>query len=404
MNNGKALAAEEPEPAVAGRGGGVLITLRGPSGSWRQHVVGPFVRIGSDPRCEVVLPSGPRVRLFIQATPCGLYCLGFAVRRATPVASGWLRDGQMLALDRSHQFSARSAAPNPNRNAVNPLPEQPAAVEPLELEITSLLDSFRTIRFRPRRRLTVISRQTLIWSSPDSRAAVVEPHCVLYWDDRQLWAIDLFGGAGLRVDGQPVDSTPVAAGHSVIVGSYCIRRPLPAGCNTATPPAQRGDGAQFRPLAGGRYPPGTLDYLHEPRFTAGDVLMPRKDDRSGLLTPAGADSSNKGANGSTKVKKTPDVTDGGANAGREGFAQDGNAGGQFKMPQHGAPIESEPIDEPWLFDRLLEQQTRSVFERRYRRMTVALAVGGSAVAIGTAALMHAVQHYDLAQWLRLTNG
>jgi len=284
----------------------LVVTLRGPKGKQVFTVEKPFARVGAHPQSEVVLPDGPAKRLFLHASDTGIFCLSLENTTAgRPAFTGWMSPRRAIAVGAyllTARFADDSSGAVRGRRGGGEERETPAAIEsgpgegdsgqehselggtgqadsghgdsglgdsgPLDsdqqempgtepvriatpagaqLELTNVKGRRQTVQLRLRRPLTIVGRE------PPSKLCLADTsisraHCILYWDDARLWAIDLFSANGMRIDGRPVEFGVVPPGSGLILGNILLKH-LSGTEGPATPPSD------WEPEAAGASPP-----------------------------------------------------------------------------------------------------------------------------------------------------
>ncbi len=115
----------------------MVVTRWGPNEKQVYRIEKPFVRIGRNPRSEVVLPDGAAKRLYLHGSAAGIYCLGLERRaQGDPSFSGWVQPRRRIVVG-TYQVSARFAdAPTLNEDTAPPQPAvTPGPLPQLELSM-----------------------------------------------------------------------------------------------------------------------------------------------------------------------------------------------------------------------------------------------------------------------------
>ena len=227
----------------------ILVTLQGPQGKHVHLIDKPFARVGAHPHSEIVLPDGPAKRFFLHASHTGIYCLSLEHNPlGRPSFNGWMSPRRAIAIG-TYQVNARfaddSAADRGTSGdceemgtgtALVPIPGEGVSAhrsvhgtEPVptssharpQLELTTVAGRRQTVQLRLRRPLTIVGRE------PPSKLCLADTsisraHCILYWDDARLWAIDLFSANGIRIDGRPVEFGIVSPGSGLVLGNILL--------------------------------------------------------------------------------------------------------------------------------------------------------------------------------------
>lgn len=249
----------------------LVVTLRGPQGKQVFTVEKPFARVGAHPQSEVVLPDGPAKRLFLHASDTGIYCISLEHTTAgRPAFTGWMSPRRAIAVGAyllTARFADDSSVADRGRRGGGEARATSAAIESgsgeggsgkehpelgdsslgdsgppdsgqqdmpdaepvrtatpagAQLELTNVKGRRQTVQLRLRRPLTIVGRE------PPSKLCLADTsisraHCILYWDDARLWAIDLFSANGIRIDGRPVEFGVVPPGSGLVLGNILLK-------------------------------------------------------------------------------------------------------------------------------------------------------------------------------------
>lgn len=211
-------ASGESAPSIGGlwQGRPMVVTVHETGGATTTVSVDkPFARVGRDRRAEVHL-GGPNVlpcQLYLHATDDGIYCLSLSA----DASSGWLTAGSKIRVG-DHRLSAAFADTPLERAALPDLCARQSAAGPVPL--ITVAAGRQQIAIRD----VVVHRQlTLIGRQPPGTLCVrhrtiSRAHCVLYWDGRRLWLVDLLSSNGTRLDGERFDAGTVPQGGTFRLG------------------------------------------------------------------------------------------------------------------------------------------------------------------------------------------
>ncbi|HUY91841.1 MAG TPA: FHA domain-containing protein [Pirellulales bacterium] len=239
---------------------GMIVTVCGPGDAQVSvHVPRPFARIGSDRYAEVSLPQGDLLpcNLYLHATANGIYCLGLS--ESAP--NGWLTPHTRAEIGPYRikaVFDDEGAPPlagdaDPRKKGASPGPA------PL-LSIRERNGKRNPVELAVDRPLTVIGRR-----SPSvfrmAHRTVSRVHCVLYWNGRSLWAIDLLSANRTLLAQAPIEAAPWNAGQKLSLGDFRIRylglndqAPTPRLSQKAAPENESAPSQSTRPRPRRRLP------------------------------------------------------------------------------------------------------------------------------------------------------
>ncbi|MBI3468492.1 MAG: FHA domain-containing protein [Planctomycetes bacterium] len=203
---------------------GILVSVRDPDGNVKSvQLEKPFARIGSDYRSDVVLEDGdiPSRAVYLHATEEGIYYRRLVPREQGAASSGWLASGQFIRIGGYH---VAASLPGQDEGST-PLPDlrrcrYPADESPrIRIQRAGLKGP--AVEHTCRRPLTIVGR-----SRPSAvrlkRPLVSRCHCVLFWDQRDLWAIDLLSANGTLLDGSLIDCQRVLPDQVLQLGEIQI--------------------------------------------------------------------------------------------------------------------------------------------------------------------------------------
>jgi len=205
----------------------------------------PFALIGRDPANDVNLDDAQisQRHAYVQVIGGRLFCVDLGSRTGIICdgvhgTSGWLNPGQVLKIG---PFSIRFAAdlagsPAAAPVAVNPLEARgtdPQLLPAMALEFANGLT--KQSRWRINRILTLAGRATGC-KLQLADVTVSRYHCALIATPQGLWAVDLLGKDGTRVNGERVRWAQLEDGDRLQIGRFLIRvwREGPAPGSSAT--------------------------------------------------------------------------------------------------------------------------------------------------------------------------
>ncbi|MEX2560978.1 MAG: FHA domain-containing protein, partial [Pirellulales bacterium] len=192
----------------------IRVSLRGPSGTMlAAEVDKPFARLGSHTDAELVLPESrfPPVSLYLHGAGERIYCLALqSPHTAGPLPSGWLARRKFARLGEYRVMADLDDAPLPAGRPADPLGAAPRM----------LVEKDRGRRPATAR---LASPLTLVGRGARCRIRLSHPtvatyHCVLFWDGRCLWAVNLLSANGTRLNGRWIDSSRVLPGETLSLG------------------------------------------------------------------------------------------------------------------------------------------------------------------------------------------
>ncbi len=201
---------------------GIIVSVRGPGDSQVSiRLSQPFARIGSDRRAEVSLPEGDLLscHIYLHATDNGIFCLGLA----DSAPSGWLTANTRVEIGPYRikaAFSGDACLPAGDAGKLHK--KMPLVGPAPVVQILDPSGQRRAAELPLDRPLTVIGRR-----APShirlSHRTVSRVHCVLYWHQQRLWAIDLLSGNGTRLSEQSIDAALWPADEELSMGRFCMQ-------------------------------------------------------------------------------------------------------------------------------------------------------------------------------------
>lgn len=239
---------------------------------------GPFAIVGRDPRSDVVLDHhdvGKR-HAYLQLIGGRLFFVDLGSRSGVhrgeaKVRSGWLGPGEAIRIGpfalRAPEARGRRALRGPG-SILNPLEATgDLADDRPEMTLEFLRTGSEFVAWRMNRVLVLIGRSSECRVRLEG-SGVSLFHCSLLRTHRGLWAVDLLGRGGVRVDGRPARFARIGEGSEFRVGSHRIR------LQSGTPPAVVGT---LPALHGGQGTPMT-----PPAFTTFGATTSDRGQVSGL--------------------------------------------------------------------------------------------------------------------------
>ena len=202
---------------------GLEICVEGPEGQRQIVVDKPFARLGAHPAAEVRFRTDALAvrHVYLHATEHGVFCCPVtSVTQFGEPCRGWLAPDQWFAMG-EYRVRVRTTGTSPD-NGRTPLGLDEKDPAPKHLPVVAVLfDGHRVTRRVLGRRLTVVGRR---WPSAlrIGSPALSTCHAALYWDDRELWAVDLLSRVGTWIDGETFEATRVPVGTHLRIGEVEI--------------------------------------------------------------------------------------------------------------------------------------------------------------------------------------
>ena len=201
----------------------LAVTVGGPSGVRELLIDKPFARVGSHPNSEVVLddPGVAKRALYLHATSDGVFCLDLDIEDSVAQKRGrWMLPHDVVQLG-PYSLSVRLAS---GAAAADHPPASPVAwgsaglpLPVINVHCQRLLKDKR--RFRAR--LNVVGRRPQC--ALQLRGARVSSfHCLLFWDQRRLWAVDLLSSNGTQLNGEKFDCGEIQLNDRLDVGEFTL--------------------------------------------------------------------------------------------------------------------------------------------------------------------------------------
>ncbi len=193
---------------------------------------GPFALVGRDPGAEVVLdhPDVGRRHAYLQLIGGRIFFVDLGSRTGVhredgPVPSGWLDAGEAIRIGpfliRAAEAPARAEAGC--EGDLNPLEvtrDLPSDQPGMTLEF--LRSKTELVAWRMNRVLVLLGRSSECRVRLEG-SEVSSFHCSLLRTPEGLWAVDLLGRGGIRVNRQPVRFARLGEGEELRLGRHRIR-------------------------------------------------------------------------------------------------------------------------------------------------------------------------------------
>jgi pSer/pThr/pTyr-binding forkhead associated (FHA) protein len=207
------------------------ISVEGPDGSSRVTVDKPFALVGGDDRSDIVLTdeSIPSRKLYLQATPEGVFCLDLAPGPPGQTQlHGWLSPERPLSLGPySIRVALGDGTPGNGGSSRPPLDTAGSLPEPRP-QLVARHQGKEIGRGRVTRQLSVLGRK-----KPSSMIikshAISGCHCALVWVSNECWAVDLLSANGTYIDDRLVQAAKLHPGETLRLGEVEILYLLPEG-------------------------------------------------------------------------------------------------------------------------------------------------------------------------------
>jgi anti-anti-sigma factor len=193
----------------------------------------PFVVIGRGEGCDILLQN-PRVSFrhaYLQVIEGRVFCVDLASRNGVfwpdgPRKFGWLAPGEpiqigpyLLRVLGDEQRDRSLAEPLADLNPLERYRGQAGTMPSVDLEFR--YETAGQPTWSVNRLLTLIGRSPVCKLRFDT-PKVSGVHCGLLLTRHGLWAIDLKGRGGTRVDGQLIRATPLESGNEISFGEFQI--------------------------------------------------------------------------------------------------------------------------------------------------------------------------------------
>lgn len=180
----------------------------------------PCLIIGRSADCDVQLthPDVSRHHAYLQQVGHRIFCFDLASRTGTRVNGETVRSGQLRAGDELTigPYAVRIAASDFDEPAEDEVTEMP----PVSV---SFLNASRARPPRPLRESVTLVGQSRRCAIRLEHESVSPVHCSIVSTVRGSWVIDLPGGGGTLVNGEPVEIAPLRETDELQIGRFRLR-------------------------------------------------------------------------------------------------------------------------------------------------------------------------------------
>jgi anti-anti-sigma factor len=193
----------------------------------------PYVVIGRGEGCDILLQN-PRVSFrhaYLQVIEGRVFCVDLASRNGIawpdgPRKYGWLRPDEPIQIGPYILCvigdDARDRAQEESLGDLNPLERYRGQAGPMPVvDLEFRYETAGQPTWSVNRLLTLIGRSPVCKLRFDT-PKVSGVHCGLLLTRHGLWAIDLRGRGGTRVDGEPIRAQPLESGNEISFGEFQI--------------------------------------------------------------------------------------------------------------------------------------------------------------------------------------
>ncbi len=193
----------------------------------------PFVVVGRGEGCDILLQN-PRVSFrhaYLQVIEGRVFCVDLASRNGVfwpdgPRKFGWLSPDESIQIGpymlRVLGDEARDRTLAESLADLNPLERYRGQAGPMPaVDLEFRYETTGQPTWSVNRLLTLIGRSPVCKLRFDT-TKVSGVHCGLLLTRHGLWAIDLRGRGGTRVDGQPIRAQPLESGQEISFGDFQI--------------------------------------------------------------------------------------------------------------------------------------------------------------------------------------
>jgi anti-anti-sigma factor len=193
----------------------------------------PYAVVGRGEGSDIILPDSTVSfrHAYFQVIEGRVFCVDLASRNGViwpdgPRKYGWVPPDAPLKIGpyRLQVIAERAAAPaEPDSlKDLNPLDRYRGEVGPMpKVDLEFHYETANQPTWAVNRLLTLLGRSPLCKLRFDT-SAVSGVHCSLLLTRHGLWAIDLLGRGGTKVDGQSVRAMPLESGNEIAVATFKI--------------------------------------------------------------------------------------------------------------------------------------------------------------------------------------
>jgi Protein kinase domain/FHA domain len=199
----------------------IIVTVDGPQGPRKLTVARPFARVGSHPNSEIVLGEEVGERAYyLHGAAGGIYALRLDPdRESTDDRGRWLGVAEPITLG-PYRLTARLKS-----QGVAP-PNLPSLIAAGSADLPlPVLNVLSGSEFHEKRRLdstlTLVGRHPACTLRLRGRKTSML-HCVLVWDQRRLWCIDLFSSNGTLLNGRRIDFADLQLRDQLTAGEFSL--------------------------------------------------------------------------------------------------------------------------------------------------------------------------------------
>lgn len=217
----------------------LVVTIDGPAGRSVVSLAQPFARVGSHPAADVVLQDeSVALRcVYLHATQAGVFCLYLDVETQDLDQKGtWLLPDQEILIGafrlRASLLTAEPGDAPPDQS----LAAWGSAPPPLPVMMVFCGQKLKDKR-RFRAQLNPVGRRPQCALQLKGQK-VSGFHCILFWEQGQLWCVDLNSSNGSQLNGAAIVCGRVNLGDRLDVGEFgLVFQRLSSGRSAADEPA-----------------------------------------------------------------------------------------------------------------------------------------------------------------------
>lgn len=206
----------------------LVVRVTSPDGCQLMTMDGPFARVGSHPRSDIVLPGTAKRTLYFHATSGGVYCLDLRDHREahSELAGRWIGPNAAISVE---NYSLQVVAEPAGKCCESP-PPLLSRNNDLRSAVAFRIHCKRgpKAKYKLHRALTVVGRDTTCGLNL-SGTKVSSPHCVLYCDQGRTWFVDLLSNNGTLLNGQRCEAAEIRPGDRLTVGEFRLTHTGQAG-------------------------------------------------------------------------------------------------------------------------------------------------------------------------------